>query len=235
MREPHSEGVANHADLESCAGDGDIAGEALTEALAGRLSSREIPNFGCRPCWQKGKATSNAALIASGARTRRGRRPRARQEIPRARTGRPRRRLPRSGRPVGEGDSRTPHMYAAEESDWAVVPAKGRTRAGNRWRRTWREGPGPRRTSSGAPRTAHRGGQAVPHALDGVRSGGSCRACADAIIRGKSRMSQRSRTDLCGGAGQPASLPRSYSRFSNPFKNQRFAERKLAGSPKAPG
>ena len=40
MQEPYSEGVANHADLESCAGDGDIAGEALTEALAGWLGSR---------------------------------------------------------------------------------------------------------------------------------------------------------------------------------------------------
>ncbi len=37
MKEPHNEGVANHVDLESCAGGGDIAGEALTEALAGRL------------------------------------------------------------------------------------------------------------------------------------------------------------------------------------------------------
>ena len=62
MKEPHSEGVANHADLESCAGDGDIAGEALTEALAGRLLSREIPRFGCRPCGQKGKAISTVAL-----------------------------------------------------------------------------------------------------------------------------------------------------------------------------
>ncbi len=61
MKEPHSEGVANHADPESCAGDGDIAGEALTEALAGRLSSREIPGFGCRPCGQKGKAISIVA------------------------------------------------------------------------------------------------------------------------------------------------------------------------------
>ena len=39
----------------------------------------------------------------------------------------------------------------------------------------------------------------MPHALGGVRSGSCCLACADAIIRGKSRMSQRSRTDLCGG------------------------------------
>ena len=49
MQEPHSESLANYADLESCAGHGEIAGEALTEALAGRLSSREIPLFGCRP------------------------------------------------------------------------------------------------------------------------------------------------------------------------------------------
>jgi hypothetical protein len=62
MKEPYSEGVANHADLESCAGGGGIAGEALIEALAGRLSSREIPNSGRRPCGQKGKATSFAAL-----------------------------------------------------------------------------------------------------------------------------------------------------------------------------
>ena len=46
MQEPYGEGVANHADLESCAGSGDIAGEALTEALAGRLLSREILRFG---------------------------------------------------------------------------------------------------------------------------------------------------------------------------------------------
>ena len=47
MREPHSEGVANHADLASCAGDAAV--EALTEALAGRLSSREILSSGRRP------------------------------------------------------------------------------------------------------------------------------------------------------------------------------------------
>ena len=46
MKEPHSEGVANHADLESCAGGGDAAGEALTEVRAGRLWSREILSSG---------------------------------------------------------------------------------------------------------------------------------------------------------------------------------------------
>ena len=41
MKEPRGESLANHADLESCAGDGDISGEASTEALAGRLASRD--------------------------------------------------------------------------------------------------------------------------------------------------------------------------------------------------
>ncbi len=68
MQEPYSEGIANHADLESCAGGGDIAGEALTEALAGRLWSREITLFGRRPRGQMGKATPAAALarVAAG-------------------------------------------------------------------------------------------------------------------------------------------------------------------------
>jgi hypothetical protein len=35
MKEPHSEGVANHADLESCGGDGDVAAEALTSGTGG--------------------------------------------------------------------------------------------------------------------------------------------------------------------------------------------------------
>ena len=41
MKEPRGESLANHADLESRADDGDIAGEALTEVLAGRLASRD--------------------------------------------------------------------------------------------------------------------------------------------------------------------------------------------------
>ncbi len=103
MQEPYSEGIANHADLESCAGDGDIAGEALTEALAGRLWSREIPSLGCRPCGQKGKAISSVALSQAAGEPGAVARTRARQETPRTRTGRPRRRLPRRGRPVGKG------------------------------------------------------------------------------------------------------------------------------------
>jgi hypothetical protein len=35
MQEPHRKGVANHPDVESCVGGGDIAGEALTSGAGG--------------------------------------------------------------------------------------------------------------------------------------------------------------------------------------------------------
>ncbi len=116
MKEPHNEGIANHVDLESCASGGDAAGEALTEALAGRPLSREILNSGRRPCGQKGKATSIVATSRAATEPGAVGRTRARQETLRARTGRP---LPRSAvsRPVGEGQGRTAHVYGAEESE----------------------------------------------------------------------------------------------------------------------
>ncbi len=57
MKEPHEKGVANHLDFESCAGGGNAAGEALTEAHAGRVFSSEILTSACRPCPDRGKAT----------------------------------------------------------------------------------------------------------------------------------------------------------------------------------
>ena len=46
MKEPHRKGVANHPNPESCAGGGNIAGEALTGAHAGQPSSSEITSIG---------------------------------------------------------------------------------------------------------------------------------------------------------------------------------------------
>jgi len=130
MKEPYSEGVANHADLESCAGGGDIAGEALIEALAGRLSSREILISGRRPCGQKGKATSGVAHSRAAHEPGAVAGTQARQETLHTRTGRPPQRSAASSRPVGEGVSRTTHAYVAEESDQAVVPVKGPNKGG---------------------------------------------------------------------------------------------------------
>ena len=50
MKEPYREGVANHSNPESCAGDRKAAGEALTGAHAGQPSSSEITSSACRPC-----------------------------------------------------------------------------------------------------------------------------------------------------------------------------------------
>jgi hypothetical protein len=57
MKEPYRKGLAIHPDPESCAGGGDIAGEALTGAHAGQLLSSEITIPACRPRWCEGKAT----------------------------------------------------------------------------------------------------------------------------------------------------------------------------------
>ena len=63
MREPYGEGVAIHADPESCAVVRKDGGEALAGARAGRVLSREIQDTsGCRRFWLKRKAKSNASL-----------------------------------------------------------------------------------------------------------------------------------------------------------------------------
>jgi len=46
MQEPHRKGVANRPDPESCAGEGNDAGEALTGAHAGQVLSSEITTIG---------------------------------------------------------------------------------------------------------------------------------------------------------------------------------------------
>ncbi len=41
MKEPYGKGLVTHTDPESCAGRGNMAGEALTGAHAGRVFSSE--------------------------------------------------------------------------------------------------------------------------------------------------------------------------------------------------
>jgi len=45
MKEPYSEGLAPHTDLESCTDSSNAIGEALTEAHAGQPLSGEIDQF----------------------------------------------------------------------------------------------------------------------------------------------------------------------------------------------
>ena len=189
MQEPHSEGVANHADLESCAGGGDIGGEALTEALVGGAIEPRNPEFWAPTLWTEGEGHIVSRAIASGRRARRGRRTSARQETPCARTGRPPRRSARTSRPVGEGSRRTTHAHVAEESDQAGVPAKGPNK-GEPSPAEGLEGRAWAKENTGQSRTVcpQRQSYGVPAAAR-ERSGNCCEVSVLATIRGKSRMS----------------------------------------------
>ena len=89
MEEPYDEGIASHIGPESCAGGGNVMGEALTGVHAGRVLSRErIHGSGRRRCWLGRKTISVTSLRRDVSRAPRGRRPRARMETPRMRTGR---------------------------------------------------------------------------------------------------------------------------------------------------
>ena len=57
MKEPHGKGLAIHPGPESCAGHGNMTGEALTRAHVGQPLSSEIILSACRPCDVMGKVT----------------------------------------------------------------------------------------------------------------------------------------------------------------------------------
>ena len=64
MKVPHDEGPASHIGPESCAGDREGAGEALTGESAGRVLSRESRySLGCRRCHQTRKATWSIPIV----------------------------------------------------------------------------------------------------------------------------------------------------------------------------
>ena len=89
MEELYGEGIANHIGSESCAGGGNVMGEALTGVHAGWVLSRERFNgSGRRRCWQGRKTISATSLRRDVSRAPRGRRPHARMEALRTRTGR---------------------------------------------------------------------------------------------------------------------------------------------------
>ena len=108
MKEPDGEGVASHADSESCAAVREDGGEALTGAHMGRVLSREIllTSGVPTPC-KNAEGHIRLLAFARGAGTPRGLRPRARVDAPRMGTGRSRVRLDtRRGRIAKSQDAR---------------------------------------------------------------------------------------------------------------------------------
>lgn len=90
MQEPHTEGVAIHGVPESCTGGREAAGEALTGARAGEVSSREILEPREPTLFNEAEGHMGGSVIASCNPSLRGRRPSARTEPSCARTGRSR-------------------------------------------------------------------------------------------------------------------------------------------------
>jgi hypothetical protein len=72
MKESYEEDFANHFGLQRRGDSGNnVVLSIRAEGLAGQPLSSEITTFACRPCPDKGKATSRASLLARPPRTRR--------------------------------------------------------------------------------------------------------------------------------------------------------------------
>ena len=125
MQEPHKKGLANHLDPESCAGDREVAGEALTGAHVGQPLSSEITSIGVPTLYGEGegnmkdgvKRESSRDAAESETLSMRGNSSHEKREIPRVPAG------GAAGRPEKVYD-RTSGMYARGKSDDRVVPEK---------------------------------------------------------------------------------------------------------------
>ena len=130
MKESYRKGVANHPDPESCAGQGNLAGEALTGAHTGQLlSSESTVSPACRPDGLQGKATPDASTprethqdAAESENLRMcGNSMHENRETPEVSGG------DALERP--EKDDRTSGMPAAGESDDSILPGKRANKA----------------------------------------------------------------------------------------------------------
>jgi RNA-directed DNA polymerase len=171
MQEPHVEGPASHDDPESCADAREGAGEALTGAHAGEVSSREIRQSGEPTPLTEAEGHIDAGATASPQRSPRGRRPSACVETPRTGTGRSQGRPPpkaTAGR-VGKAGGRNPTMHGHGKSDAPVVPEKPPNKAAVQATEAV-EGRGPAKGNAveqSTPRTQSR--TSVSSALERVR------------------------------------------------------------------
>ena len=138
MKEPHRKGVANHPDPESCAGGGNIAGEALTGAHAGQPSSSEITSIGVPTlcCEGEGHTTDAASrkVSADAAESEtlsmRGNSMRGNRETPETSPSKNAPRAFRGGDRSEKADGRTSDTHVSGESDRPIVPKKRANNAG---------------------------------------------------------------------------------------------------------
>ena len=119
MRVPYDEGVASHIGPESCVGDREGAGEALTGENAGQVLSRVRKNYGMPTESIFSEGNTNCPAIARSRTIPRGLRPCARMEVLCTGTGRshPRPEMaPRSALSI-------PREYGGDARGWEVGQA----------------------------------------------------------------------------------------------------------------
>jgi len=133
MKEPHGKGVANHPDPESCAGGGNIAGEALTGVHAGQVLSSEITSIGVPTLLTDGEGHTedsvNRELSFDAAESKtlsmcgnsmRGNRETLGISLPDG-----------GGERSEKAGGRTSDMHVPGESDSSIVPEKQTNKAGS--------------------------------------------------------------------------------------------------------
>src|SRR5262249_46593012 len=126
MREPYGEDPASHPDPESCVRTGNGAGEALTGAHVGPVSSCEIRSSGVPTLLSEAEGHTGGRALGerppdppqSETRCMRGNSSRGKREVPQVPTG-----LVPVGR-LGKAQCRTPSTYARGKSDDCIVPGK---------------------------------------------------------------------------------------------------------------
>jgi RNA-directed DNA polymerase len=165
MKEPHGKAVAKHSNPESCAGGGNTAGEALTGAHAGQLSSSEITSIGVPTLSPVGEGhtagSDNRELPADAAESK--------NLSTRGNSMRGNRETLETPPPCGAGRSekaicRTADMHVSRESDGPIAKKRANNAGSSAAESVEERGPTKGNRQASLTRCGHRAAESVASA-----------------------------------------------------------------------